>query len=58
MHFQVDLLVVLVSARFQITDVRVVKQTFPIGGEGEEEHPLLWHEVKEDKPLICAEWSS
>ena len=26
-----------------------------VGGEGEHEHALLWHEVKEGKPLICAE---
>ena len=26
-----------------------------VGGDGENGHDLLWHEVKEGKPLICAE---
>lgn len=33
-------------------DSRIVGCT---GGPGEEEHELLWHEVKKGKPLICLE---
>ena len=26
-----------------------------MGGPGEHEHDILWHEVRKDKPLICLE---
>jgi len=35
--------------------VTTTMTTRGVGGEGENEHTLLWHEVKEEKPLICAE---